>query len=443
MDDITKADLVFLGLLYILQSFLTFFGPYVSSINPTLSEVLTGISNWPGTADLISNFGIYYTLILGIFAFISGFGLMKEKAWAWGQAVVVLTFIVIQSAIIFISAIISGNFFNIISIINLLILIISIFGILIEKPWQRSVGLERKIKVASISYDKVKTEELALNLHIKSKVLLNKIIDMIAKNELDGTVVFPYLIFDCNENLKRIKNKGKIKVNKGKKVKKLKTKSKKDIKGFKYKSPKITKIDIILLGILYLFQGIFYYFGYILSLFYPEFVKALTGITVWPSISQLLANYGITYKIIIGLYSIIGGIGLLKNKDWAFGLTIIILVFIILDNAVGLTSLLINEISLSVLALLKLILIILALIGLFVEKPWKSSKKMDHVILTASISYDRIKPENLAERYNLSSNALIERTTELISKECISGTIKHPYIYFECDKNKKFIVISN
>lgn len=440
MDDITKADLVFLGLLYILQSFLQFFGPYVSSINPTLSEVLTGISNWPGTADLISNFGIYYTLILGIFAFISGFGLMKEKAWAWGQAVVVLTFIVIQSAIIFISAIISGNFFNIISIINLLILIISIFGILIEKPWQRSTGLEHKIKVASISYDKVKTEELASNFQIKRKVLLNKIIDMIAKNELDGKVKFPYLYFDCEENLKRIKTRGKIK---GKKVKKLKTKSKKDIKGFKYKSPIITKLDIIILGGVYLFQGIFFYFGSTLSIIYPEFVEALTGITVWPSISQLLANYGITYKLIIGAYSIIGGIGLLKNKDWAFGLTIIIMIFIVLDNTVALTSLLIEEISLSLLALLKLILIVLAIIGLFVERPWKSSKKMDHVILTASISYERIKPEKLAKRYNLSSNALIERTTELISKESISGSIKEPYIYFECTKNKKFITISN
>jgi len=87
LEDITKVDLIFLGILYIFQVLLLWFYDYiVLFLGQEIAEFLTGVSQWPGIVDLLTNYGSMYTLIIGVYCLISGIGLIKEKSWAWGTA---------------------------------------------------------------------------------------------------------------------------------------------------------------------------------------------------------------------------------------------------------------------------------------------------------------------------------------------------------------------
>ena len=196
MDDITKTDLVFLGGLYFLQPITTFFYPYISAFNENLAIILTGITKWPGMADL-STFGTYFIIIIGFFAVASGIGLIMEKGWAWGSGIVSFCFIILMSGIAFVTDLINSfkpdTDLSVSSVINLLMVIIAILGLMVERPWSRKEGLDQKIWVASISHYEVNSEKLAEHLHVKNIVLVDRITELIAKIKLTGLIRYPSL----------------------------------------------------------------------------------------------------------------------------------------------------------------------------------------------------------------------------------------------------------
>ncbi|MHA1271088.1 MAG: PCI domain-containing protein [Candidatus Helarchaeota archaeon] len=201
MDDITKVDLIFLGILYMFQVLTLWFYDYITLyFGHDIAEFLTGVSQWPGIADLLTNYGTTNTLIIGLFCLISGIGLIREKSWAWGSAMVVLAFIIAQTGVSFIASVISSDWFNASTFINLSILLVAILGIVLEKPWKKEKKVIKKILVASISYEKIKCDKLADQLKINKKELVDLIIDLIYKNTISGTINLPYIYFDCNTN---------------------------------------------------------------------------------------------------------------------------------------------------------------------------------------------------------------------------------------------------
>jgi len=205
LEDITKMDLIFLGLLYIFQVLTLWLYNYIAIyFGTSIAEFLTGVSQWPGIADLLTNYGTTYTFIIGIFCLISGIGLIKERAWAWGSAMVVLTFIIAQTAISTIGSILTYNWFNANTFINITILLIAIMGIILEKPWKSENKIEKRIKVASISYEKINIEKLSKVIKIKKNDLVDRITEMICENIISGRITHPYIYFDCETNKRRL-----------------------------------------------------------------------------------------------------------------------------------------------------------------------------------------------------------------------------------------------
>ena len=221
MEDITKVDLIFLGILYIFQVLLLWFYDYiVVFFGQEIAEFLTGVSHWPGIVDLLTNYGSMYTLIIGVYCLISGIGLIKEKSWAWGTAMVVLTFIIVQTGTAFLTSIITYDWLNASTFINFVILMVAILGIVLEKPWKQENKIFKKILVASISYEKVECDNLAKHLNIKRNELINRITDMVIKNIIDARMELPYIYFNCKKNKRLIANKKKDKKQKNQAKKK-------------------------------------------------------------------------------------------------------------------------------------------------------------------------------------------------------------------------------
>ena len=482
LAEITKFDLIFLGSLYVMQSLLIYLGPLIATLDPTLAEILTGITSWPGTADLVANFGVNYTLIIGIFGIVSGIALVKQYGWAWGQAMVVLSFIVIQTLISFIAALISGDVLNIISITNMLILITAISGIAMEKPWNRTGNLDYKIWVAAISYEKVDLDKLAENFQIKSPLLVDRTIELIAKNKIEGQVRFPTFFFNCPENLSRLKainskrnpkqiQKTKIKdvaetelnqleADKSKQkskpptnkrpenqsavrgksdsetqetsfYRKIETKIKKTI------SPRLTIASVFLLGFIITYQALILYLLPLLASIDPLVAELLSGVSPpFPTLGELVINYGITYTLIIGMYMLISAFGIKNKKDWALGTLFTVLIFIIFDNGLSFTSALIMESSLELIPFISLLTLFVAIVALAKEKPWTLTRQLDYKLLVASTSYEKINNDELMQLLKVNPKTLFSRLSQLIVEDKIDGKFNSTTTYFDTQTNK-------
>ncbi|MHA1232044.1 MAG: hypothetical protein ACTSPQ_15515 [Candidatus Helarchaeota archaeon] len=118
---------------------------------------------------------------------------------------------------------------------------------------------------------------------------------------------------------------------------------------------------LIILGGIYVFQAIVQWFGP----FLPDYI---TGVIEWPGISdilQILAPLG-TYQLIIGVGALISGIGLNAEQEWAWGMGLIVLVFIATTSIMGIISIFSGGgLWLSLTFFLEIVCIIASVLGIF------------------------------------------------------------------------------
>ncbi|MHA1264480.1 MAG: hypothetical protein ACTSRS_04515 [Candidatus Helarchaeota archaeon] len=122
-NELLNIFLIILGGLAIFYGLMTYFPQLFAGIGITLpAEVLA----------FIGTLGTSY-FILGIFAFLAGIGMFKEQEWAWGMALMVLSFIIASNISAIISYVIGGTFdiTNVIMWLQFVSIAFAVIGI----PW--------------------------------------------------------------------------------------------------------------------------------------------------------------------------------------------------------------------------------------------------------------------------------------------------------------------
>ncbi|MBD3230965.1 MAG: hypothetical protein GF329_22490 [Candidatus Lokiarchaeota archaeon] len=127
-------------------------------------------------------------------------------------------------------------------------------------------------------------------------------------------------------------------------------------------SNELLNLFLVILGALYVFQGI------VVGWFGPFLPPWLTGITSWPGISDvltLLATLGGTYQLIIGVGALISGIGLNAEQEWAWGMGLLVLVFIAVTSITGFITAITTATWLSLTGLIQIISMVASVLGIF------------------------------------------------------------------------------
>ena len=122
-NELLNIFLIILGGLAIFYGLMTYFPAIFAGLGiPVPAEVIA----------FINTLGTSY-FILGIFAFLSGVGMFKEQEWAWGMALMVLTFIIATNIGAIISYIVGGTFdvANVIMWLQIVSIAFAVIGI----PW--------------------------------------------------------------------------------------------------------------------------------------------------------------------------------------------------------------------------------------------------------------------------------------------------------------------
>ena len=97
-NEVLNIIMIVLGVLFIIQGlsvFLVWFG-----VNPPVwvETIISSVSGTEGQAAMaLIGQGGMVTLVLGVWCLISGIGMFQEQEWAWGQALVVLSIMFVNS----------------------------------------------------------------------------------------------------------------------------------------------------------------------------------------------------------------------------------------------------------------------------------------------------------------------------------------------------------
>jgi hypothetical protein len=219
------------------------------------------------------------------------------------------------------------------------------------------------------------------------------------------------------------------------------TRKKRDLKFIKTLSAKFTIISLFLLGLFITYQAVILYLLPLLASLDPVLAEFLSGVSPpFPTLQELITNYGVTYTLIIGSYTLISAFAIKRKTDWAYGTLFTILFFIIFDNLVSLIASIINASPMDVVTFLGIIILSIALLAIAKERPWNVTRQLDYNLLASSKSYDKIKSETLASNLNVKLDYLLNRLRQLITDGKIEGSIDLSTIYFDTEKNKARIL---
>lgn len=134
-NELLNIILIVLGIIFIIQGVLLFLGLFGVSIPTWLSafnqESGTAVSSLLGQTGLV-------TIVLGVWAFVAGVGMFQEQEWAWGQALVVLSIIFVNTVGIVIgwimgSPFVVGSITTWITIVGFVISIVGFFWLIFTK----------------------------------------------------------------------------------------------------------------------------------------------------------------------------------------------------------------------------------------------------------------------------------------------------------------------
>jgi hypothetical protein len=88
-------------------------------------------------------------------------------------------------------------------------------------------------------------------------------------------------------------------------------------------SNELLNIFLMILGGLTVLYGLFYYF--------PDLFPWLQGITTNPDFQTFIGVLG-TSNIILGVFALLAGIGLFQEQEWAWGMGLMVLTFIVANT---------------------------------------------------------------------------------------------------------------
>lgn len=129
-------------------------------------------------------------------------------------------------------------------------------------------------------------------------------------------------------------------------------------------SNELLNIFLMILGGLTILYGLFYYF--------PSTFAFLGVVVTDPSMVTFMGVLG-TSNIILGAFAFLAGIGMFKEQEWAWGMALMVLVFIIANTLSTVIGFLIGGVAwwLSIGNWFQLVSIVFAILGI----PWLLATK--------------------------------------------------------------------
>ncbi len=129
-------------------------------------------------------------------------------------------------------------------------------------------------------------------------------------------------------------------------------------------SNELLNIFLIALGILTIIYGINYYF--------PWLIPGLEAVTGNEAVAAFLGVLG-NSMIILGGFALLAGIGMFQEQEWAWGMALMVLVFIIANTIMTVINLIMGGTQwwLNWAAWIQLVSVVVAIIGI----PWLLATK--------------------------------------------------------------------
>ena len=124
-------------------------------------------------------------------------------------------------------------------------------------------------------------------------------------------------------------------------------------------SNELLNIFLMILGGLSVLYGIVLYF--------PDLLPFLSGITTNPDFQMMVGVFG-SSNIILGGFAFIAGVGMFKEQEWAWGMSLMVLTFILANT---LTTLISTGFAFSFGLIIQIISIACSVIGI----PWLLATK--------------------------------------------------------------------